>query len=84
MKLVLVKWVDSHAGRGWQTPDRLEQIAEPLFCQSVGWLVKENREVKIIAPHIAGERHGDAMLQYSGDMTIPVKSIVSVTIIRDV
>ncbi len=82
MKLVLVEWLDSHSGRGWQDIDRIEGAAEPLYCRSVGWLVAENRDCKVLVPHMAGERNGDAMLQGSGDMTIPVKAIVKMKVLR--
>lgn len=73
--IVLIEWVDSHAGRGWQTVDQLEASAEPLYCWSVGWLLKETDECKVIVPHIGGEQNGDIMLQGCGDLTIPTKAI---------
>jgi len=78
-KLVLIEWLDSHSGRGWQMLDELQGKAEPLYCRSVGWLVKETKQCKIIVPHIAGEKNGDIMLQGCGDMVIPAKAIVKVT-----
>ncbi|OGX41506.1 MAG: hypothetical protein A3C53_05065 [Omnitrophica WOR_2 bacterium RIFCSPHIGHO2_02_FULL_68_15] len=57
MKLVLVEWLDSHSGRGWQDAARFAQAAEPLYCRSVGWLVAERKDCKVLVPHIAGERH---------------------------
>ena len=62
-KLVLIEWVDSHSGRGWQSLDELKDKAEPLYCRSVGWLVKETRDCKVIVPHISGEKNGDIVLQ---------------------
>jgi len=56
--------------------------AKPLYCRSVGWLVSESGGCKVIVPHIAGEKNTDIMLQGSGDLTIPNKSIVKVTTIR--
>ena len=47
MRLVLVEWLDSHAGRGWQDLDRLERAAEPLYCRSVGWVIRENKDCKV-------------------------------------
>ena len=81
-KLVLIEWLDSHAGRGWQALEDLESASEPLYCQSVGWLVVERKDCKVIVPHIAGERNGDAMLQCCGDLTIPTKAIVKLTVLR--
>jgi hypothetical protein len=78
-KLVLIEWMDSHSGRGWQTLDEIQGKAEPLYCRSVGWLVKEAKQCKVIAPHIAGERNGDIILLGNGDMVIPTKAILKIT-----
>ncbi len=77
-QLVLVEWLDSHSGRGWQDFEGFKRVAEPLYCQSVGWLVEETKECKVIVPHIAGERNGDIMLQGCGDLTIPAKAILRI------
>lgn len=82
MKLVLVEWLDSHSGRGWQDFDRLERVAEPLYCRSVGWVIRENKNCKVLVPHIAGEKNGETTLQGCGDLTIPTASIVKTTILR--
>jgi len=82
MKLVLVEWLDSHAGRGWQSPEGLKRAAEPLYCQSVGWLFEDKKDCKVIVPHIAGERRGDQMLQGCGDLTIPAAAILKMTTLR--
>ena len=82
MKLVLIEWLDSHSGRGWQTMERLEQVSEPLYCRSVGWLVSEEGGCKVIVPHVAGEKNGGTLLQGCGDLTIPAKAIVKMTVLR--
>ncbi len=82
MKLVIVEWLDSHSGRGWQSPDSLQRAAEPLYCQSVGWLFADNKKCKVIVPHIGGQRGGDEMMQGCGDLTIPTASIVKMTTLR--
>ncbi len=81
-KLVLIEWVDSHSGKGWQSLDELEGKAEPLFCRSVGWLVKETRDCKVIVPHISGEKNGGIVLQGCGDLAIPKKAILKVKLIK--
>lgn len=83
MKLVLVEWTDSHSGRGWQTVDELKRAAEPLYCRSVGWLVLERKDCRVIVPHIAGEKNGNVILQGRGDLTIPTKATVKVTVLRN-
>lgn len=75
-KLVMVEWVDSHSGRGWQSLEELEEVAEPLYCISVGWLIKETERCKVIVPHISGEENGNIILQGCGDITIPQNAIL--------
>lgn len=82
MKLVLIEWVDSHSGRGWHDVEHFKTVAEPLYCQSVGWIVTENKDVKVIVPHIGGERNGDVLLQGCGDLTIPTASILKITTLK--
>lgn len=82
MKLVLIEWLDSHAGRGWQDTERIKQAAEPLYCRSVGWLIADNKDCKVLVPHLAGERHGEAALQGCGDLTIPTTAVVRLTVLR--
>ena len=78
MKLVLIEWEDAHQGRGWQSFEQIEQAAEPLYCKSVGWLVAERDDCKVIVPHISGEKNG-VVLSGCGDLTIPSKAIVRYT-----
>lgn len=78
-EIVLIEWVDSHSGRGWQTLGELEESTEPLYCRSVGWLIKETKQCKVLVPHIAGEKNGDIVLLGCGDLTIPTKAILKVT-----
>lgn len=80
--LVLVEWVDSHSGRGWRNFDEFPSVAEPLYCQSVGWIAVENDDCKVIVPHIGGERNGDVRLQGCGDIAIPIAAIEKVTVLR--
>jgi hypothetical protein len=82
MKLVLIEWLDSHSGRGWQDIERLEQAAKPLYCRSVGWLISDKKDCKVIVPHIAGEKNGEIMLQGSGDLTIPTTAIAKITVLK--
>jgi len=83
MKLVLIEWLDSHSGRGWQTIEELERAAEPLYCRSVGWLLKETKHCKVIVPHIGGEENGDILLLGCGDLTIPAKAIIKITVLKE-
>jgi hypothetical protein len=80
--IILIEWVDSHSGKGWETLDKLKEKAEPLYCRSVGWLITETEECKVIVPHIAGEENGDIVFQGCGDMVIPTKAIVKVKLLK--
>ena len=79
MKLVLIEWMDSHSGRGWQDRDRIESAAQPLYCKSVGWLLKETKDVAVIVPHISGR---DSMIQGCGDLVIPKRAIVKMVVLQ--
>ena len=83
MKLVLVEWLDSHSGRRWQDIDRLKSAAEPLHCRSVGWLLSDEEDCKVIVAHLSGEKNGGIVLQGSGDIAIPAKAILSVEVLRE-
>ena len=62
--------------------DRIGRAAEPLYCGWVGWLLSENKDCKIIVPHIGMEKNGEAVLIGCGDLTIPTASIVKLTVLR--
>ncbi|OQW36528.1 MAG: hypothetical protein A4E19_15310 [Nitrospira sp. SG-bin1] len=82
MKLVLIEWVDSHSGRGWQDIEAFEQAAVPLYCRSVGWLVSDKKDCKVLVPHISGEKNGKTLLQGCGDLAIPTAAIEKITVLR--
>lgn len=82
-KLVLIEWIDSHAGRGWRDYGTFQTVAEPMFCQSVGWLAIDRADCKVIVPHLGGEERGDRRLQGCGDITIPTIAIKKITVLRN-
>ncbi len=79
MKLVLIEWLDSHAGRGWQDFEDIQKASEPLYCRSVGWIATEGKDCIVLVPHLAGERNGDIAIQGSGDITIPNGAVINIT-----
>lgn len=79
MKLVIVDWVDSHAGRGWQDIPKIEASAQPLFCRSVGWILSKTKDVIVIVPHLSSDSIGGQTLQGAGDMIIPMKAVLKIT-----
>lgn len=82
-KLVLVEWLDSHAGKGWQTVEQLECASEPLYCRSVGWLFSESKDCKVIVPHVAGDRGNGLTLQGCGELSIPKRAILKTTVLKE-
>ena len=76
-RLVLIEWEDSHSNGAWQeVGGEIEDRA--LVCRSVGWLVLDGENAKVVAPHINDQEPGVA-LQACGVMTIPARSVLAVT-----
>lgn len=72
-RLVKITWQDSrHPFSGWQWVDEMKEI-EPTICESVGWLVKEDEKVLILAASITTDSDGDS--QVSGVVDIPKRAI---------
>jgi hypothetical protein len=76
MRLVLVEWLDSFGCSSAWT--RLEAAdPHPVVCRSVGWLLYDGDDCKVVVPHVVEERAGvDA--QGCGDMTIPSRAVISI------
>lgn len=74
--LMMVEWLDAHAGRGWLTADQIANADEPLYCRSVGWLVAKTADCMVLVPHISGQKSGEPFMTGCGDLTIPRKAIV--------
>lgn len=81
MKLVLIEWIDSHSGSGWQPMHEIKKASEPVHCRSVGWLASEDGECKVVVPHVSGEKNGDLVLYGRGEITIPNGAIVKVRVL---
>lgn len=76
-KLVLIEWADSgHGYQGWK--DLKSLSATSSKCTSVGFLVKESKECKILVPHLDGKPN-ENNLHGAGDMTIPCSAILKIT-----
>ncbi len=76
MKLVLVKWVDSH-GCTPQWQDLTDYETELPIMKSVGWVIFENDKLLSVCGHIA-EVTDSTPFQGNGIMTIPKQALVSV------
>ena len=83
MKLVLIEWVDSAQPlSAWCFLDDLP-ASDVVHCRSVGWLVGNSRDVKILAPNI-GDLKGGGSAQGSGFIRIPSKAITRLVELREV
>lgn len=66
-----ITWVDSYGcGPSWRT---LDELPDACICNSVGWVIRENEEVLVIAPHYSEPSDGDTV--YCGEMVIPIACI---------
>ena len=70
MRLVFIEWVDSARGDVWESLD--EENTSDLRCHSVGWLLLETDDRKVLVPHISADKK-----QGCGSMTIPKRAIIS-------
>jgi hypothetical protein len=75
-RLVLIEWEDSHSDGAWHDlGGEIEDRA--LVCRSVGWLVLDGEQAKVVAPHLNQQEAG-VPLQGSGVMTIPARAVLRI------
>jgi hypothetical protein len=75
MELVFVDWVDAAAPQGWTYDNQIEDLAKTHTIQSIGWLVRDEKEVIVVAGH-KGLLGDD--LQWEGIMVIPKSAIKAI------
>lgn len=83
MKLVLIEWIDSHSGRGWQALDDIKANASPVRCRSVGWLVADTKDTKVLVPHLSGVDDEGVRPYGTGDIAIPRRCIVRCRVLSE-
>ena len=73
MKVVHVKWIDSASAAGgpWSRYD--SKFFGPVQCESLGFLIKDEKEFITVAAHIDPENRNA-----SGDLSIPRVAILSI------
>lgn len=77
-QLVKIEWKDSSQPiAAWQ---HLSDLAEnkPIHCFSVGFLLQNDVEMKVLAPNMA-DIHCDLNIQASGIITIPSSCVVKIS-----
>ena len=84
MKLVLVEWLDACSEKsGWHSVEFVTDRMEALHIRSVGWLARESKQEILLLPHVAGEKNKVPVnLACAGDLTIPKKTIIKMTVLR--
>jgi hypothetical protein len=69
-KLVHITWDDHNSNSfGWRTDEEIAADSQPLGCETVGWLVKDGKDVKTVVMTRYLEENG-FMQKSTGDMTI--------------
>ena len=72
--LVFVEWKDSLVGvSGWMETEGARPY--PVMVRSVGWLVHDGTDCKLLVPHLSEPNHSNAKEQGCGDVTIPASCI---------
>lgn len=82
--LVLIRWEDSRQPTSsWVRLSDLPDTQTPVQCASVGWLIKDTVEVKVICQNM-GDIDSEADMQASGIMVIPARCVLSVERLEEV
>ena len=77
-RLVLIEWLDSYGcSPSWEPIDSVNPL--PMTVRSVGWLICDAKECKVIVPHLSEANHPNGSQQGCGDMTIPAVAILKIT-----
>lgn len=75
LPLVSIEWVDSGQPiPGWQWLQRMDR-RRPHKCISVGFLVQDDEETKVLAPNLGSSSGGGEWDQASGLITIPTAAV---------
>jgi len=73
-RLVQIEWEDSYGcAPNWTPIDGCAPSV--MLCRSVGWLIHDGDDCKVIVPHLNQANHPNACLQGCGDMTIPSSAV---------
>jgi hypothetical protein len=82
-RLVIIRWQDSRQPCGqWRYLSTLPE-QKPVEVASVGWLVKDTAEVKVLAQNI-GDLASPENAQASGIMTIPTRCVLSIETLTEI
>jgi hypothetical protein len=76
--LVMIEWVDSAQPTAQWVHLANVETREAVLCVSVGWLIQDGKEVKVLAPNM-GEVNSRDNVQVSGVIRIPTRCIRKIT-----
>jgi len=73
--LVLIEWLDSgQPVPSWQWLEHIEP-RRPHLCVSVGFLMQDDAEAKVLAPNLGASNGSSEWDQASGVITIPASAV---------
>lgn len=79
-RLVLIEWEDSaQPSSAWQFREDVK--AAVVRIQSVGWLIKDGKRIKALAPNVGGIDRKVAV-QVSGVISIPTRCVIRIKEIK--
>lgn len=77
---VYIEWEDSHGvSSDWQYLSQCKPSV--VVCKSVGWLIHDGKECKVVVPHLTDSAH--VKRQGCGDMTIPTAAVLKMVNLRE-
>lgn len=80
-RLVLVEWEDSgQPAPQWQWLAEV-RVASAVHCQTVGFLIQDDKAVKVIAQNVGDLESKDAR-QVSGVIRIPTRAVTRITSLK--
>ena len=80
--LVIVRWRDSRQpASAWQYLRDLEE-PKPVECASVGWLLKDDKDAKLICPNMGDVESQNP--QGTGMIAIPASCIISIERLEEI
>lgn len=80
-RLVYVEWEDSQVGTaGWGFTEGVKPSLATV--RSVGWLVYDGKDCKMIVPHLSKDDTGHIQQQGCGDITIPTSAVRKMVTVR--
>jgi len=78
--LVRIHWIDSRQPASVSRWLSDLEVAGPVKCQSVGWLVSDRHECKVLAQNLGDAKNGDDM-QISRTIEIPTACVTKITLL---